>query len=77
MRVLITGSNGLLGQKLTNLLSQKKTLDVHASGRDSNRNVPSSYSYHSLNLAKSDELFSLFDELVPRCGYSRSGHGRI
>lgn len=65
MRVLITGANGLLGQKLTNLLSQEDVAEVHATGRGPNRNVPGNYSYHTVDLKSESEVAALFGRLKP------------
>lgn len=65
MRVLVTGANGLLGQKLVNLLSSTKGVETHATGRGPNRNLPGNYEYHKVNLTEEGALHNLFQQEVP------------
>lgn len=65
-KILITGSNGLLGQKLTKLLLAKKEYHLIATSRGSNR--ISSYpdlDYHSLDITNEEEVFAICRELKP------------
>lgn len=48
MKILITGSNGLLGQKLVKLLSQEANVDVIATSRGSDR-LPDRYGAHEFH----------------------------
>ena len=65
MRILITGANGLLGQKLVNLLSSSEKDEVHATGRGGNRNLPGPYTYHKVDLTEEGALHNLFEEIKP------------
>jgi dTDP-4-dehydrorhamnose reductase len=61
MKILITGSNGLLGQKLINLLGTKKDTEVIATSRGAIK-FPleaSNIYYHTLDVTKPDEVQSL------------------
>lgn len=60
-RILITGSNGLLGQKLVELLTEKLDVEVIATARGDNR-LPfvEGYSYHSLDITQSEQIREVF-----------------
>ena len=50
-RILITGSNGLLGQKLVELLRTQANVDLIATARGANRlPVREGYTYASLDI---------------------------
>jgi len=60
-RILITGSNGLLGQKLVELLVQKSDVQVIATARGENRLTSSvGYQYHALDITKPEEVRAVF-----------------
>ncbi|HXA02905.1 MAG TPA: SDR family oxidoreductase [Cytophagaceae bacterium] len=65
-KVLITGSNGLLGQKLVQLLSEDNNYQVHASGRGANR-APSNdgYEYHPLDITNKSEIDKIIGSIKP------------
>jgi dTDP-4-dehydrorhamnose reductase len=65
-KVLITGSNGLLGQKLVELLSEDDHYEVHASGRGANR-APSNegYEYHQLDITNKSEVDKVTGSIKP------------
>jgi dTDP-4-dehydrorhamnose reductase len=65
-KVLITGTNGLLGQKLVELLIQKGDYQVIATARGANR-LPrdEGYAYHSLDVTDREEVHRLVRELRP------------
>jgi dTDP-4-dehydrorhamnose reductase len=66
--VLITGSNGLLGQKLTDLYLQKKDKKLIATGLGSNRHpVKSGYIYETLDIRDKSNLQSLVEKYRPDC----------
>jgi dTDP-4-dehydrorhamnose reductase len=65
-RVLITGSNGLLGQKLVQLLSQEKSIELIATARGANRLPASSdYQYVSLDITQEAEVNQVFETFQP------------
>jgi len=65
-RVLITGSNGLLGQKLVQLLSQEKSIELIASARGANRlPATSNYQYVSLDITQEAEVNQVFKTFQP------------
>jgi dTDP-4-dehydrorhamnose reductase len=65
-RVLITGSNGLLGQKLVQLLSQEKSIELIASARGTNRlPATSDYQYVSLDITQEAEVNQVFETFQP------------
>jgi dTDP-4-dehydrorhamnose reductase len=59
LKILITGANGLLGQKLINLLSTNPDLKIIATGRGPQRIPPGSYSYFQVNLTNEGEINTL------------------
>lgn len=64
--ILITGANGLLGQKLVELLVQESTVDLIATARGENR-LPNTagYRYVSLDITQSNEVNTVFDTYQP------------
>ncbi len=66
MRILITGSNGLLGQKLVGQLSKNEKLSFLATSKGENRN-PScpSENYSSLDITNSDEVLKTITAYSP------------
>lgn len=67
MKILVTGANGLLGQKLVALLSSKDEVTLIATGRGSNRNPPGSYSYLSCDLTSEEAVRNLIQKALPDC----------
>jgi dTDP-4-dehydrorhamnose reductase len=66
MHILVTGSNGLLGQKLVGILSADKTVKLSATSRGSNRlNFTEGYSYHSMDITNEEEVNVVIDSLKP------------
>lgn len=66
MKILITGSNGLLGQKLVHQLRQDDTVDLIATARGANRlNHQEGYQYHSMDISNLDEVLSVFEQENP------------
>ena len=69
-KILITGSNGLLGQKLQQLLISEpyqSQVEVMATSRGENRFSPQSpnLSYHSLDIANREEVLEKVAQLQP------------
>jgi dTDP-4-dehydrorhamnose reductase len=65
--ILITGANGLLGQKLVELLVQESSVDLIATARGENR-LPNTvgYRYVSLDITQADEVDSVFETYKPQ-----------
>ncbi len=62
MKILITGSNGLLGQKLVHLLKNDPEIDLVATARGENRlNSQEGYTYHSMDIADLRAVMEVFD----------------
>jgi len=62
MKILITGSNGLLGQKLVHLLKSDPEVDLVATARGENRlNDKAGYIYHSMDISNLKEVLSVFE----------------
>lgn len=65
-KVLITGSNGLLGQKLVNLFSSNNSFDVFALSLGEDRNqTADNYSYYNIDITDEFTLKQLLEEIVP------------
>jgi dTDP-4-dehydrorhamnose reductase len=65
MKILITGSNGLLGQKLVAYL-HKKGIDFLATSKGENRNPDCPIEkYYSLDISVQSEITDLFDSYKP------------
>lgn len=66
MSVLITGSNGLLGQKIV-ALCQRKNLSYYATSKGGNRNPDCPEDrYHALDITDRDAVIRLFEQLKPQ-----------
>ena len=64
-KIVVTGSNGLLGQTLVNLLSTKN-YDVYGLSRGQDRNITSSnYTYYNIELTEFSELKKILKEIEP------------
>lgn len=65
-RILLTGSNGLLGQKITNLLIGRLNTQLLATSRGANRHpVLEGYEYQDVDLCDSDTWDQIFEDFVP------------
>jgi dTDP-4-dehydrorhamnose reductase len=66
MKVLITGSNGLLGQHLVKLLAKEPSFQVVATARGQNRlTEKQNYEYRSLDICSPEEVSSVIRECRP------------
>lgn len=65
MKVLITGANGLLGQKLVEFYEADPSIEVVSTGRGSNRNRPGSYTYVPLDVTSESEVLSIIGMAMP------------
>ncbi len=66
MKILITGSNGLLGQKLIKKLKNDSEITVIATSRGENRlSDKEGYIYRSLDITKQNEVDSMVAEFRP------------
>lgn len=66
MKILITGSNGLLGQKLVYKLRYKQGVDCIATARGLNRLVKQDgYTYESLDITDLENVKSVFTKYLP------------
>lgn len=65
-KILITGSNGLLGQKLVALLADKASYQVIATAKGTNRLQPSTaYTYQSIDVTDQEQVESLIAREKP------------
>ncbi len=66
MRILITGSNGLLGQKLVHKLKSDQEVELIATARGENRlKNQGGYTYRSLDITDSANVSALISEYKP------------
>jgi dTDP-4-dehydrorhamnose reductase len=66
VRILVTGSNGLLGQKLIKLLGNKTDIELLATSRGANRvSNQKGYQYQSLDITNQQEINAVFDVFKP------------
>jgi len=66
MKILITGSNGLLGQKLVYKLREKKNIQLIATARGDNRLVKQDgYQYESLDITIEKNVQDVFTKFLP------------
>lgn len=65
-KILITGTNGLLGQKLVELIVGKKEFELTATARGANR-LPFSegYTYRSMDIGNKNEVLKTIEEIKP------------
>jgi len=65
-KILITGSNGLLGQKLVKLFLIKNDYEIHAVSRGENRLIGSQgYTYYNMDITDKDKLEGLIHKKQP------------
>lgn len=67
-KILLTGSNGLLGQKLVEIIPQQGRYELIASGRGENRNPiegRGNYTYLTLDITDRNEVLSIFEKEKP------------
>lgn len=66
MKILITGSNGLLGQKLVYKLRNRKDVECIATAKGENRlTQQQGYVYESLDITSSEDVQRVFSEFLP------------
>lgn len=65
-KILLTGANGLLGQKLVGLLTQQPTVELVATARGENR-LPFSdgYTYRSMDITDRQQVLDVIGEVQP------------
>ncbi len=65
-RILVTGSNGLLGQKLTDLLIQKNEYELIATGTGSNRHPQKEgYTYIEMDISDAESVRMVLEKYKP------------
>jgi len=65
-RIVITGSNGLLGQKLVKLYLSKSSYEIHALSRGENRlHNKEGYTYYNIDLLDKVELLQTLNQIEP------------
>ena len=65
-KILITGSNGLLGQKIVYNLKQRKDIDLYATAIGENRLIDKyGYSFRSLDITNRNNVNKVIDDVRP------------
>lgn len=64
-KVLITGANGLLGQKLVKLYEGRDDIEVVATGKGENRNLSGNYTYDQLDITEEEEVMQIIAHHKP------------
>ena len=65
-KILITGSNGLLGQKIVYNLKQRKDVDLYATSIGANRLLDKlGYTYRSLDITDQNKVSDILSEINP------------
>ena len=65
-KILVTGSNGLLGQKLTDKLCSDNRFELIASSKGENRNIlKGEYYYEDLDITDEDRISEVFEKHKP------------
>lgn len=66
MKILITGSNGLLGQKIVHLLAQKSDIQLIATSRGGNRLAfNDGYEYQEMDITNAEQVAEVIAETRP------------
>ncbi len=67
-RILVTGSNGLLGQKLTELYLKNSEVELIATGRGADRYpIKGGYTYETMNIENAQEVMRVVEHYKPDC----------
>ena len=65
-RILITGANGLLGQKLVGLLTKQSNVELIATARGDNRlPVKEGYTYRSMDITDRQQVLDVTSDVQP------------
>lgn len=65
-KVIITGSNGLLGQKLVSLLKAEKQYEIHALSRGEDRiKRKEGYTYYNVDITEKEKVTNLISSIQP------------
>lgn len=65
-KILITGANGLLGQKLVDQLVKEGKFEVIATGKGPCRLNPGEFTYQSLDITNPDEVDEVINKIAPK-----------
>jgi dTDP-4-dehydrorhamnose reductase len=65
MKILVTGANGLLGQKLVTLLQQKETIQLIATARTASVQNLKQGEFHLLDITNKDQVARIIGVLKP------------
>lgn len=65
MKILITGSNGLLGQKLVALMAAKPEIELVVTAKGENRLPKGNYIYESLDITKKEQINTIINYYAP------------
>ena len=63
--ILVTGSNGLLGQKIINQLKNRKDIKLIATSKGENRRIEKDFNYESLDITSQTEVEEILVKYKP------------
>ena len=63
--ILVTGANGLLGQKIVNQLKGRKDVELIATSKGENRRLTQDFNYVSLDITSAKEVAEIMKEYKP------------
>ena len=65
-KILLTGSNGLLGQKLVSLLAQQTDIQLIATSRGANRmDFTDGYEYQEMDITNAEQVAEVIEKVRP------------
>ena len=64
-KILVTGSNGLLGQKIVNQLKIREDIVLIATSKGENRRIVQDFTYFSLDITSQQEVEDIMNSLKP------------
>lgn len=68
LRILLTGSNGLLGQKIVYAAIKHSDIQLLATSKGENRlHTKAGYDYVSMDITNADEVTAIVDKFKPHC----------
>lgn len=68
LRILLTGSNGLLGQKIVYAALKRNDIQLLATSKGESRlHIKSGFDYASMDITQADEVAGIVEEFKPHC----------
>jgi len=64
--ILVTGSNGLLGQKIVNQLKHRADIELIATSKGENRRIVQDFTYVSMDITSKEEVEEVMQKYKPQ-----------